>query len=360
MLQSFIADNRGEILAQAGVRATNRCAPPDADTGRPFGLPVFLDQLVEALGKVRLREAVNSADIEESAGHYGDDLFRQGLSVAQVINSYGDLCQVITGLAADRHTPIPPGQFQTLNLCLDLATSGAVTAFSNQREKAITDDGTERLGILAHEMRNALNTAMLSFASIRKGTVASGGSTGMIHQQSLLRMNSLINRSLADVRLDAGVDKVERVPLWEIFEEVEIGAFLVAQTQKVHFTVTSVDPAVSVDVDRQILAAAVANLLHNAFKFTQPGTTVRLRADIASMPGRVLIEVEDQCGGLPGNVESLLLPFTQQGTDRSGLGLGLSICAKAAKAMGGEVRVRDLPGKGCVFTIDLPRQPAST
>jgi len=41
--------------------------------------------------------------------------------------------------------------------------------------------------------------------------------------------------------------------------------------------------------------------------------------------------------------------------DRTGLGLGLSICSKAVKAMAGELRIRDLPGKGCIFTIELPR-----
>jgi signal transduction histidine kinase len=60
----------------------------------------------------------------------------------------------------------------------------------------------------------------------------------------------------------------------------------------------------------------------------------------------------------PGEVENLLKPFTQRNHDRSGLGLGLAICAKAAKAMAGELRLRDLPGRGCVFTVDLPKQPS--
>jgi hypothetical protein len=38
--------------------------------------------------------------------------------------------------------------------------------------------------------------------------------------------------------------------------------------------------------------------------------------------------------------------------------LGLSISLKGVKASGGEIRVRDLPGAGCVFTVDLPRAPA--
>ena len=41
-------------------------------------------------------------------------------------------------------------------------------------------------------------------------------------------------------------------------------------------------------------------------------------------------------------------------SDRSGLGLGLSISRKAVAANGGEIRAVNLPGKGCIFTIDLP------
>jgi signal transduction histidine kinase len=120
--------------------------------------------------------------------------------------------------------------------------------------------------------------------------------------------------------------------------------------------VTSVDHALVVLADRQILAAAVFNLLQNAFKFTRAHSSVRLRASATST--RVLVEVEDECGGLPpGKMEDLLRPFEQRGHDRTGVGLGLSICFKAVKAMDGELHIRDLPGKGCIFTIDLPKQP---
>jgi Histidine kinase-, DNA gyrase B-, and HSP90-like ATPase len=51
----------------------------------------------------------------------------------------------------------------------------------------------------------------------------------------------------------------------------------------------------------------------------------------------------------------------RRGTDRSGLGLGLAISRKAVTASGGEVHARNLPGKGCVFTIELPQaSPAAT
>jgi signal transduction histidine kinase len=177
-------------------------------------------------------------------------------------------------------------------------------------------------------------------------------------ERNLSRLQTLIDRSLADVRLETGLQNLERVPVRELLEEVEIGASMIAKTLGLNLVVTSVDRSVVVEADRQILAAAVANLLENAFKFTGPNTTVRLRASATET--RVLLEVEDECGGLPkGKAEHLLLPFVQKGHDKSGLGLGLAICQKAVKAISGELRIGDLPREGCVFTIDLPRQPAA-
>ena len=67
--------------------------------------------------------------------------------------------------------------------------------------------------------------------------------------------------------------------------------------------------------------------------------------------------MEDHCGGLPpGAAETLIQPFSQNGEDRSGLGLGLDICRRGVEANNGVLRVRDVPGSGCIFTIDLPRQ----
>jgi signal transduction histidine kinase len=51
----------------------------------------------------------------------------------------------------------------------------------------------------------------------------------------------------------------------------------------------------------------------------------------------------------------MFLPFTQSGANKSGLGLGLAICRRSVEANDGILRVRDVPGSGCVFTIELPR-----
>jgi signal transduction histidine kinase len=356
MLRDFIEENRGEILARARLRVAEREAPRSTEIELSVGLPLFLDQLREALRRSSSHEALDHREIKESGNQHGRLLFEHGLGAAQVVHDYGDLCQVITGLAVDKATALDAGEFRTLNLCLDDAIAGAVSEHARLRERSISDAGTEQLGFLAHEMRNVLNTAILTFGSIQRGNVAPGGSTGAVHARSLLRLNALIDRSLADVRLEAGVQNVERLAVREILEEVEIGASMVARERGLRLQVGEVEPTLIVAADRQILAAAIANLVQNALKFTRPGTLVRLGARATA--DRVLIEVEDECGGLPpGNVEGLLKPFAQRSHDRTGLGLGLAICVKAAKTMAGQLHIRDLPGRGCIFTMDLPKQP---
>jgi signal transduction histidine kinase len=100
----------------------------------------------------------------------------------------------------------------------------------------------------------------------------------------------------------------------------------------------------------------VGNLLQNAFKFTHPRTTVTLR--VGASAERVLIEIQDECGGLPaGNVNELFRPFEQRSADRTGVGLGLAFSRWGVEANNGRIYARNLPNRGCVFTLDLPRVP---
>jgi len=214
------------------------------------------------------------------------------------------------------------------------------------------------LGILAHEMRNKLSTAMLSFDILKDGRVAIGGTTGAILDRSLKGLNHLIDRSLAEIRLESTIRHRQTILMSEFIEEMEVGAVMEAKARHMHLTVDPVEYNIAIDADRQLLAAAVANLLQNAFKFTHPHGSVRLRTYATAE--RVLIDIEDECGGLPpGKLDPLLRPFNQRGTDRTELGLGLSISHRGIRLDGGELRVRDVPGTGCVFTIDLPRRASS-
>jgi signal transduction histidine kinase len=70
----------------------------------------------------------------------------------------------------------------------------------------------------------------------------------------------------------------------------------------------------------------------------------------------VLIEIQDECGGLQGgNATELFRAFEQRSADRTGLGLGLAFSRWAVEANHGRIYARNLPDQGCIFTVDLPR-----
>jgi K+-sensing histidine kinase KdpD len=68
----------------------------------------------------------------------------------------------------------------------------------------------------------------------------------------------------------------------------------------------------------------------------------------------VLLEVEDECGGILDTTRDLFQAFERRANDRVGVGLGLSIARKAVASQDGNIVVRNMPGTGCVFVIDMP------
>lgn len=338
------------------------------------GVPLFLEQLtktLEAEGRGNVRESLrisgasggDAAALSEmgvSAAAHGKRLLELGFTVDQVVHDYGDLCQAITDLAVERHAPFSVDEFRTLNRCLDNAIADAVTEFSVQRDLNValqqSAEENERLGVLVHEFRNHLFTANLAFRALESGTLSIGGSTGGVLKRSLASLAALLSESLAEVRLTLGKPAQTQAFSLELFvADARNAASLYADASGCQFTVSDVDPSLGVIGNRDLLLAALGNLLQNAFKFTHPHSAVALSA--YAHGSHVLIDVVDHCGGLaPGAAEKMFKPFMQASADRSGLGLGLSIAKRSIEASDGVLSVRDVPGTGCVFTISLPRR----
>jgi signal transduction histidine kinase len=363
MLHEFLTANRDELVRRCRIKVANRPAPAPTAIELEHGIPLFLDQLIGALRRELGAPMEGSSqlpkEIGATAGRHGHEFFRKGFTVDQVVHDYGDLCQSVTELAAEMKAHITVDEFRTFNRCLDNAIADAVAAFGRARDRLISAAGTqqinERLGSLAHELRNLLNTAILAFDAIKSGNVTVTGATGSVLDRSLLSLRDVIDRSLAEVRLGAGLDAHrEVINVSDFLQELQVAAAMEARAQQIVFKVSLIDKELTVDVDRQMLGSAVSNLLQNAFKFSRRHGTVSLTARAAE--DRILIDVEDECGGLPdGKVEELFRPFEQRSRNRVGLGLGLSISRRAVQANDGELSVCNLAGKGCIFTIDLPR-----
>ncbi|WP_338618190.1 HAMP domain-containing sensor histidine kinase [Pigmentiphaga sp. CHJ604] len=368
MMHDFLSNNLDELIDRCRLKVACRPARNATDAQLQNGIPLFLDQLIQTLrveqtaepmGRRRISGLTSGGVSFSTMGEHGRQLLELGFSVDQVVHEYGDLCQAITDLAYECDVPFEIEEFRTLNWCLDNAIADAVTEFSYQRDAESTDrhvwDMNERLGFFTHELRNFLQTATLAFAAAKAGNLSLSGATGAVLERSLTGLRDLIDESLADVRLTAGAtESAQLFSLADFVADIKEMATLSAQAYGCDFTAPGVDARLAVSANRELLLSATGNLLQNAFKFTRHNTEVTLNA--YAVGDRIWIDVTDHCGGLAaGDVETMFEPFRQNGVDRTGIGLGLSIARRSVEAIAGKLSVRNIPESGCVFTISLPR-----
>jgi signal transduction histidine kinase len=347
MLHNFIAAHRDQITDRATLLSRARDPLLHSESPREE-VSAFLTQV-----STTLRQGKDvAAPINSTAGRHGANMLRAGHPIVDVVQTYGDVCQAVTALAAESRVPISAADFSVFNRCLDDAIGHAVSEYSRITEETRSVAEIQRLGFAAHELRDQLQTAQLSLHTLKLSGDSVDGMSGQMLERALLNLSKLIERTLSDVRLAAGVERREAVDLAPFLREVATTAELHAQSRGLTFTIES-DATGSIEADRQLLMSAVMNLVHNALKFTKPNGNVRLT--VRASATRLSIAVEDQCGGIPDSARGVFSSFTdRRGADRSGLGLGLSIAKKVIRAHNGDINVRNLPGVGCVFTIDMP------
>jgi signal transduction histidine kinase len=349
MLSDFIASHRQDLIALTRAKVAKRMAPSPTELELSNGVPIFLDRLASAL-----RRLPDSNAFANGAAEHGATLLGLGYTVGQVVYDYGEICQAITELTVSLSAPITTDEFQTLNRCLDDAIAQAVTEFTRLRDRTTADGQLERSGAFAQDLRHSVTAARLAFMMIKSGRAPSAGSVAAVVTSNLQGMAALINRSLVDVRLESGHTRRQRVSVRDIVAEVEVDGAIEASHYGVSLDVPPVDAGIDLNADVQVLVASIANVLQNALKYTRAGGSIALK--VSALAGRVKIDVEDQCGGLaPGQAEALAGGLELRGKERGGLGLGLLVSRRGIESSGGVLRVRDVRGKGCIFTIDLPQ-----
>jgi signal transduction histidine kinase len=117
------------------------------------------------------------------------------------------------------------------------------------------------------------------------------------------------------------------------------------------------DDVPPIQADREAMTRAICNLLDNAVKYSEPGTSIRVAARADAMSVR--ISVEDRGAGIPVEEQSNLFDrFVRGSHARSagirGIGIGLALVKSVAEAHGGTVLLASEPGHGSTFTLVIP------
>ncbi len=150
---------------------------------------------------------------------------------------------------------------------------------------------------------------------------------------------------------------VSKVEIEEVMEHIRGYALRIDPNRRLKFSsAAETDLPITTDVAK--LEAILQNLVGNACKFTLEGS---IEVRVKNLPDRSRLEfsVSDTGIGIEESErEKIFDEFYQgnqaQATDRTGIGLGLSIVKKYLSLMQGEIRVDGLPGKGTTFTFTLP------
>ena len=215
MLHEFLSSNRDELIRRCRSKVSKRNSPPVTETRLEHGVPLFLSQLVEAL---RYAEAPGSgpknpgaAENSRTAALHGKELLDEGYTVDQVVHGYGDICQSVTELAAEKAAPITVEEFHTFNRLLDNAIADAVASYGLHRDESASGQGNQslhdRMGAVADQQRRLLATALKALEALKVGNVGVRGATGTLLEESLLGLQDLVDKSLPELRLSSGMTK---------------------------------------------------------------------------------------------------------------------------------------------------------
>lgn len=245
------------------------------------------------------------------------------------------------------------------------AQAEAARAAALEREKEVSQRlrevdrlRTDFLSTVSHELRTPL-TAIKGFAAYLadRADGLSVDDRGHLIERinvSADRLDYLINDLLDFSRLERGLLRVSPEPLdarMVILESIERSHLVVEH----HVVEVDVPGGVRVLADPSAIARVLENLLSNAAKFSDPGSSIAVSATVRD--GRVELTVADEGDGIdPCELDRIFDRFYRAGgaeNRKPGTGVGLAIVKELTEAQGGSVSVESRLGEGTRFTLSL-------
>lgn len=213
------------------------------------------------------------------------------------------------------------------------------------------------LAAASHDLRQPLQTLMLMRAALAKNIKNEEGLKliEQLNKTSEVMLN-MLDTLLEINQLEAGIVDPEEVefPINDLLERLRIELAYHAEARGLRWHV--IPCRLDVWSDRRLLEQMLRNLLSNAVKYTERGKILlgcRRRGD------KLRIEVWDTGIGIPDEqLRAIFAEFHQPGNPTHnhtlGFGLGLPIVQRLAHVLGHVVEVHSRPGKGSVFTVEVP------
>jgi signal transduction histidine kinase len=354
-MQAFLRNHRAELLArwEVKVRASLPSEAALSHEQLQDSLPLFLDEIVEGLEQAS-GKLVDDKQSLVARVHGGQRQYL-GRNIAELVREYGLFYEAVLEISTARGIALGQQAVLELSKCLFTGAAEAVEEFAEREEATRRDVDLKHFSFIAHELRTPLGSARLAWEAVRRRLAPDTNAVNVL-SRSLTRLAEMIDETLASARLAelgrAPTAHLESIDVETMLREVVEDASGDADDKQLELRVEATT-GLFVRGDPRLALSALTNIVRNAIKFTREGGTITVRS--RSNGPRVLIEAQDQCGGLPPErAERLFEVFRQANQNRSGFGLGLAIAKQAVEAQGGTITVNNVPNSGCIFTLDLP------
>ena len=220
---------------------------------------------------------------------------------------------------------------------------------------------SEFVSILSHDIRNPLNTILLTAGLLQNSDEQLSKEKKLTHFQmirsAIKNMALLLDEASFIGKADTGRLRCQISPLdlQDFCSEIIKGIKISAKYRNIH--ITSILPEIDFEVfsDENLLRHILDNLLTNAVKYSPPGSTVHFELNFTEES--IIFLIQDWGIGIPNQEQQQLFqPFYRASNIGMipGTGLGLSIVAKCVDALQGEIDFNSQVDLGTTFIIKLP------
>lgn len=256
------------------------------------------------------------------------------------------------------------GETRTRNLAISFAillllgATGAALFVSARRAGALARQQVEFVAGVSHELRTPLAVIGSAAENLTDAVVSDGAQVrryGALISREGRRMSSLVENLLLFARVRGGADFLNPAP-------VDLPALLASLSGDLDCT--TAEPLPPVWGDEQALRTIFGNLIDNARKYSDTPAQLAVECTATARNGTRLVRVHihDRGWGMtPGERARIFQPFYRGATARErnvpGNGIGLSLVKRLVELHGGSIGVESEPGRGSVFSVELPAVP---
>jgi two-component system sensor histidine kinase SenX3 len=254
---------------------------------------------------------------------------------------------------------------KTIELTAFPLADGALVAMEDISEKVRLDQvRTDFVANISHELKTPVG-AISILAETLAGEVTDESTINLASRivNEAQRMANTINDLMDLSRIEKAESRVHGpVDLVEIVHDSVRRVQPLAEREGIMIDVHSTDGPVLVDGDFRQLVSAIGNVVDNAVKYSDEGSTVSV--SIFKTPETSVVQVEDHGIGISAeHLDRIFERFYRadkaRSRDTGGTGLGLSIVRNIVTQHGGEVNVESLEGKGSTFRLIFPLKSPS-